>query len=159
MEIEGYENYLIYEDGKVQNKKTKRYLKQNTYRNGYLYVNLCNDGKLKKHSIHRLIGTYYIPNPENKKCIDHINRIRIDNRIENLRWATHSENQQNRGVQKNNKLGIKNISYDKGMNRYKYNKMFNKVCDRKYFKTLEEAVEYKKIYEVNLNYLRLNLLL
>ena len=45
MEIIGYNNYLIYEDGKVQNKKTKRYLKPATHKYGYLYVDLCVDGK------------------------------------------------------------------------------------------------------------------
>ena len=148
MEIEGYENYLIYEDGKVYSKHSKRYLKQNDNRNGYLYVNLYQDGKLKHHTIHRLVGVYYIPNPENKPFLDHINRNRKDNRIENLRWVTKSENCQNTGVQKNNKsTGIKNICYDKRVNRYRYQKMINGENHRKYFKTLEEAVEYKKIYE------------
>ena len=148
MEIEGYENYLIYEDGKVYSKHSKRYLKQGFHGRGYLYVNLWKDGKGKNISIHRLIGDHYIPNPENKRCIDHKNRIRTDNRIENLRWATDSENQQNTGVSRDNKSGIKNIFYDKSNDRYHYNKMFNKVLHQKYFKTFEEAVEYKKDYEI-----------
>ena len=61
--------------------------------------------------IHRLIGLHYIPNPENKRCIDHKNRIKTDNIVENLRWATDSENSQNQGVHKDNKIGIKNLSY------------------------------------------------
>lgn len=148
MEIIGYNNYLIYPDGKVQNKKTKRYLKPRTNNTtGYLCVNLCVDGKRKTHRIHRLVGLHYIPNPENKRCIDHINRIRTDNRVENLRWATDSENQQNTIVQKDNKLGIKNICYYKH-NRYEYYKKINKgIRHRKYFKTLKEAVEYKNTYE------------
>ena len=99
--------------------------------------------------IHRLIGIHYIPNPENKPLIDHKNRNPSDNRIENLRWATMSENCQNRIVSRNNKTtGIKNISYYKGNNRYIYNKMFNGVKHQKKFKTLEETVEYKKDYEL-----------
>ena len=146
MEIEGYNNYLIYEDGKVYNQKYKRYLKQGFHGRGYLYVSLWKDGKGKNISIHRLIGDHYIPNPENKRCIDHINRIKTDNRIENLRWATHSENNQNTGIRKDNKLGIKNISsYKYG---YRYEKIINKVVHRKSFKTLEEAVNYKKDYEI-----------
>lgn len=45
--------------------------------------------------IHRLVADTFIPNPENKPTVDHINRIRTDNRIENLRWATHREQRDN----------------------------------------------------------------
>tara|TARA_R110000772_G_scaffold257304_1_gene374041 strand:+ start:103 stop:573 length:471 start_codon:yes stop_codon:yes gene_type:complete len=150
MEIEGYENYLIYEDGKVQNKKTKRYLKQSENGPGYLQVNLYNN-KSKIHKIHRLIALYYIPNPDNKICVDHINRNRTDNRLDNLRWATHSENNQNRGVSKNNKSGIKCICYCKTHNRYVYRKGIKGLIQHKTFKTLEEAIEYKEEYESTLD--------
>lgn len=148
MEIVGYENYLIYEDGKVYSKKTKRYL--SLYKNkqtGYLKVDLCKDGIPKTHNIHRLVAEHYIPNPDNKKCVDHINRDKNDNRIENLRWATHSENGQNRGATKNNKLGIKNICYDKINDTYKYEKEIRGQIHKKTFKTLEEAIAYKEDYE------------
>ena len=147
MEVIGYENYLIYEDGKVQNKKTKRYLKPQPETQGYYRICLCKDGKGKYHKLHRLLAEHYIPNPDNKPCVDHINRDRKDNRLENLRWATYGENNQNSGVRKNNKLGIKNISYDKRYEGYRYVKGKNGVIISKYFKTLEEAIEYKKNIE------------
>tara|TARA_R110000823_G_scaffold143329_1_gene273576 strand:- start:48 stop:500 length:453 start_codon:yes stop_codon:yes gene_type:complete len=150
MEIEGYENYLIYEDGKVQNKKTKRYLKQSNNGDGYLQLSLCKEGKKTCRKIHRLLGLHYIPNPDNKPEVDHINRNRGDNRLENLRWATHSENGQNTGMRKNNKLGIKNISYDKRYDRYIYRKKIRGLIHTKPFKTLEEAIEYKKQYECSI---------
>tara|TARA_R110002153_G_scaffold21245_1_gene71089 strand:+ start:193 stop:639 length:447 start_codon:yes stop_codon:yes gene_type:complete len=146
MEVIGYPGYLIYPDGKVQNKKSKRYLKQCEDSGGYLQVKLYNN-KSKIYNIHRLVALHYIPNPDNKRCVDHINRNRTDNRLDNLRWATHSENQQNTGICKNNKLGIKNISYHKTRDRYDYKKIINGVKHEKYFKTLEEAIEYKKEYE------------
>ena len=147
MEIVGFENYLIYPDGKVQNKKTKRYLKPQINSEGYYHIQLRKDKKPHSFMIHRLVGLHYIPNPDNKRCLDHINRIKTDNRVENLRWATDSENQQNRGVQSNNKLGIKNISYNKLMKSYDYKKNINGVNNYKCFKTLEEAIAYKKDYE------------
>ena len=150
MEINGFENYLIYQDGKVYSKTSKRYLKPSDNSYGYLKVNLCKDGKRKIHKIHRLVAIYYIPNPDNKICVDHINRITTDNRLENLRWATHSENGQNKIQQINNKLGIKNISYHKTNHRYDYQKVIRGVKHKKVFKTLEEAIEYKTIFENNM---------
>ena len=118
MEVVGYENYLIYPDGKVQNKNTKRYLKQSDNGWGYYRINLWKDGNHKKYLIHRLLAIHYIPNPDNKPCVDHINRDKKDNRIENLRWVTHCENSQNLGFHRDNKLGIKNISHCKGKDLY-----------------------------------------
>ena len=54
MEIIGYENYLIYNDGRVFGKKYNRFLKQTTSTTGYKYVSLCKEGKCKHHKIHRL---------------------------------------------------------------------------------------------------------
>ena len=45
--------------------------------------------------IHRLVATAFIPNPENKRCVDHINGDKLDNRLENLRWSTYVENGRN----------------------------------------------------------------
>lgn len=59
---------------------------------GYCRVMLSKGNKASRFLIHRLLAEHFIPNPENKPCIDHINGIRDDNRIENLRWCTHSEN-------------------------------------------------------------------
>ena len=98
MEIEGYENYLIHIDGRVYNKKFDRFLKPVVNNRGYLYVNLWKDAKQKIMTVHRLLGKAYIPNPENKPCIDHKDNNTLNNNIENLRWATISENNSNRIV-------------------------------------------------------------
>ena len=63
--------------------------------NGYISVSLHNTTLPKLCSVHRLVALAFIPNPEGKPCVDHINTIRTDNRVCNLRWCTYSENLQN----------------------------------------------------------------
>ena len=99
--IKGYEGlYEISNLGRVKSlnyRKTgkEKILKNIERSNGYLMVNLYVKGKCKKFSVHRLVAETFIPNPEGKPCIDHINTIRNDNRVENLRWVTHEENNNN----------------------------------------------------------------
>ena len=85
--------------------------------------------------------------PENM-VIDHIDNNPNNNNIENLRLASLSQNQFNRKVNKNNKLGIKNISIETRTKNPTYSVRINKKKKQMYcknFKTLEEAIEYKKI--------------
>ena len=60
---------------------------------GYLRVGLSiGKGKTKHEKIHRLVARTYIPNPENKPQVNHINEIRTDNNVSNLEWVTAKEN-------------------------------------------------------------------
>jgi NUMOD4 motif-containing protein/HNH endonuclease len=61
-------------------------------RSGYYIVGLYKDGKGKCCLVHRLVATAFIPNPDNKPCINHKNSKRDDSRVENLEWCTYSEN-------------------------------------------------------------------
>jgi len=145
MEINNYPNYLIYEDGRVYNKKRKIFMTPIYNSTGYLRVDLWNKGKRKTLKIHRLVAEHYIPNPLNKPQVDHIDRNRLNNHVSNLRWATQSENQQNIGIQRNNKSGIKNISYCKSNNRWIYTKKYRGVRYQKYFKSKIDCLCYKYI--------------
>lgn len=107
--IKGYPNYMVsnharvksiatvveYKDGRKRQRREK--IKSQTHKDGYVMVRLFNQdnerGVLIK--VHRLVAEAFIPNPENKPYIDHINTIRDDNRIENLRWVTCKENMDN----------------------------------------------------------------
>ena len=139
-----FPNYEINILGEVRNVSTGRILKGPINSRGYSRLTLWENGKCKKYLVHRLIAIHFIPNPENKPCIDHINRIRTDNRIENLRWATYAENNQNVSLHKDNKLKEQNICEDK--NYYKFYKTINGICHCKHFKTLHEAIEYRDQY-------------
>jgi hypothetical protein len=145
MEIQGYPNYLIYEDGRVWSKIGKGRFLKSDIRRGYLNVVLCNGSNQHyKYLIHRLVAEYYIPNPENKPEVDHINRIKNDNRIENLRWVTKSENQINRKY-KVGKSGHKHICVDKIKGYEVFVKRDNKRLGRRYFRNITDALCYKFI--------------
>lgn len=62
---------------------------------GYLHVCLSKEHKKWYPTIHRLVAMTFIPNPGNKPCVDHIDCDKLNNRVENLRWCTIRENNQN----------------------------------------------------------------
>ena len=86
-----YKGYVVYEDGRVLGLKGF-FLKPGLSSNGYYTVAICSKDKKISTPIHRLIAECFIPNPENKLYINHINSNRTDNRIENLEWCTPKEN-------------------------------------------------------------------
>lgn len=95
-------------------------------------------GRGKTYRIHRLVSETFLPNPDGKLYVDHIDRDKLNNCVTNLRWVTNSENLMNRGTQKNNKLGEKNIRWKNDKQKYCI-EIKNKFMG--YFKTLEEAIQ------------------
>lgn len=145
MEIINYPNYLIYDDGRVQNKKTKRFLKQNLHKTGYYRVILYKNGKGKTFLIHRLVGLHYIPLVEGKNEVDHIDRDKSNNNVSNLRWCNRSENNINIDIKKNKKLNHKHI-YKTKFNTYEFHLHRNNKHFTKNFKTLDECIKYRDDY-------------
>ena len=84
--------------------KTGRILRPAYDKSGYLRVVLCIKRFKKMCFVHRLVGQAFILNNENKATIDHINKVRNDNRAVNLRWATMSENCKNKNLGNNKKV-------------------------------------------------------
>lgn len=81
-------------DGQVRSLKEgkERILKPGNNGVGHLYVNMYKDSKLSKRYIHRLMADAFIPNPEEKPMVRHLNDNPKDNRLENLAWGTSKEN-------------------------------------------------------------------
>ena len=117
--INGYENYSISSYGRVRNDKTGRILRASIDGHGYYKVGLCKDNKKRTMRFHKLVADAFIDNPENKPCIDHINNDRLDNKVSNLRYVTHTENNQNKSMRKDNTSNVKGVSFDKNNNKWR----------------------------------------
>ena len=91
-DIDGYD-YKISSLGNVlrvyhhKTKSIKPYI-----RNKYLTVHLCKNNKPKHFFIHRLVAEAFIPNPDKKPQVNHINGIKTDNTVSNLEWVSSEEN-------------------------------------------------------------------
>lgn len=133
-EIEGYEGlYFVDTLGNVVAfPKNTRVNSGNEYvclkqqvKKGYATVNLYNkDKKMKSLTIHRLVAKAFIPNPQNYSDVNHINGIKLDNRVENLEWCSKQQNTKH--AFDNNLGGFKDRALDnlkKINNKYHYKKI------------------------------------
>ena len=92
-DIEGYKgHYQISNYGNVRSLKKDAFLMKGGYLKGYKIISLWKNGTGKMFRVHRLVAAAFIPNPDNKPCIDHIDGDRANNHADNLRWVTAKEN-------------------------------------------------------------------
>ena len=127
--------------------------KQNFDVNGYLYVSLSRNGKDIPIRPHKIVAEHFIPNPENKPTVDHINTIRYDNRVENLRWFTRKEQMSCNNITYER---VKKASAETGRRVYK---LMNEAHKRKIrcsttgkeFNSVKEASEYYNISRTHIS--------
>lgn len=128
-EIDGVE---VSDDGQIRSNGLIR--KLYTTKKGYKSLTIKIDGKMTCRQVHRLMGRAFLPNPENKPEIDHIDRNPANNVVSNLRWVTSRENNENKGMIATNTSGEPNI-YPFFKVQWKRDGKTTQRC----FKTLAEA--------------------
>ena len=114
----------------------------NKNKKGYYCYGLYINGATTTRGRGRLMCIAFIPNPENKREVDHINQDSFDDRLENLRWATKPENNQNRGKFRNNTSGIKGLCYNRRYNLWQVELTRNGIKMSKCFKERQDAIEF-----------------
>ena len=117
--IDGYKHDQVSWWGRVRNSETGRILKSNLSSNTYLTVGLSKMGKAKSFSVHVLVAREWVENPDNKRCVDHIDGNKANNHHENLRWASHSENSRNMKKHTDGSSVYKGVSWDKKANKWR----------------------------------------
>lgn len=129
--VSGYEGlYEINRNGQIRSLQKKYYQKQITQRidrGGYITVRLSKEGISKTFLLHRLLILEFIPNPNNKPFVNHINGNKLDNSLENLEWVTHRENVIH--------------AFTSGLNKSSQIKSFALFdhCTKKYYPSIKEA--------------------
>ena len=139
--INGYLNYEVSWFGRVRNATTGRILKGGLTK-GYRMVCLSKEGRIKTHTVHVLVAREWVPNPENKRCVDHIDGDKANNNWENLRYATHTENSRNQKNQTNTSSVYKGVYLHKPTKKWMaYIRINKKIKNLGYHASEREAAK------------------
>ena len=156
--ISDYENYKVSNLGRIKNINYRgtgreKILKGTSY-NNYVYVTLRKDNESKTFLLHRLVAQAFIPNVENKPCINHIDCNRKNNKVNNLEWCTQQENiaymdKKNRrvGNKKMTEQDVKNIRNKKKKGLF-YKNVWQEYKDRLSFSGFQKIwyeMDWKKL--------------
>ena len=126
-QINGYNNYYIYDNGDVLNISTNKILKGSIGENGYKYYRLSKDNNKTMFYAHRLVAEHFLENPNLLPIVNHKDGNKLNNQLSNLEWVSYSENTKH--------------AHD--------NNLIKQVSKREYYKEDLENEQWKKIYDYN----------
>lgn len=134
--------YYVTEEGRLFDKITNIEFIPKLIKKGYINIKI----NKKLHRLHRIVAEAFIPNPEHKPYVDHINRNRLDNRVVNLRWVTPRENSNN--AYTNNPIGERKIDFvdEKTYKRAEGKKLYHKNREKELLKKKLWYQEHKEEY-------------
>lgn len=89
--VDGFENYLVSNKGRVMNSKTGKILRPYDS-HGYEKVDLYRNGKRKKLKVHRLVAKAFVDNPQHLDTVNHLDEVKGNNRADNLEWLSLGDN-------------------------------------------------------------------
>lgn len=148
-DVVGYEGiYQVSNLGRIKSLKRKGKIKNTQLdKDGYEHLSLWHNSKAKRMSVHRIVAQAFIPNPENKPVVNHIDGNKTNNIVNNLEWCTRSENDIHAyklGLRKVNKTGTGKFSKLNGHSRkvYMLNKETQEIMQK--FDSLADAGRYLK---------------
>lgn len=106
-DICGFEGlYQISDYGRIKSIRRNKILTSSIHKKGYLHCGLFKEGKRTQRFIHRMVAEAFIPNPENKPCINHKDCNPANNKVENLEWCTHKENNHHKNHELKRKISL-----------------------------------------------------
>ena len=149
------DTYDVSDDGQVRNNKTGRILKPIlSNKENKFHVNLCHNGNKKTIDIHRLVALRFLPKIDIDLEVDHIDRNHHNNNASNLRWVSRSCNLRNKLA-----THISIVKYGKNKDLIGFQVKFeanNQIIYRKFFKTMEEAINARNAFKASEEYLSIS---
>lgn len=134
-QIQNSKNYFITTDGEVYRGHRKLSTGKGDH---YRKVRIrYKDGTYRDELVHRLVAKEFIPNPDNKEYVNHINGIKSDNRVENLEWVTPSENNLHA-----REIGLVTYGFTTA------NSIYTEDVIRRVFELLQDGMRLKEISEI-----------